>query len=126
MRTPVCVGSPRRATPTAGSVDTVGQLRIDCGRFMARLATGAPQRSLTDLLRSVFRFSRFRAHQQQVCEALVEGHNALLVMPTGAGKSLCYQLPGLARGGTTLVVSPLIALMDDQVNKLVELGLHAA
>lgn len=93
---------------------------------MAKSASGAPQQNLTDLLRSVFRFSRFRAHQEQVCEALVQGNNALLVMPTGAGKSLCYQLPGLARGGTTLVVSPLIALMDDQVNKLVELGLHAA
>lgn len=81
---------------------------------------------MTDLLRSVFRFPRFRAHQEQVCEALVQGNNALLVMPTGAGKSLCYQLPGLARGGTTLVVSPLIALMDDQVNKLVALGLRAA
>ncbi|HSU82486.1 MAG TPA: ATP-dependent DNA helicase RecQ, partial [Thermoanaerobaculia bacterium] len=55
----------------------------------------------------------------------VEGKDVLLVMPTGAGKSLCYQLPGLARGGTTLVVSPLIALMEDQVGKLRELGLRA-
>lgn len=53
------------------------------------------------------------------------GHDLLLVMPTGAGKSLCYQLPGLARGGTTLVVSPLIALMEDQVGKLQQLGLRA-
>jgi DNA topoisomerase-3 len=56
---------------------------------------------------------------------MVEGKDVLLVMPTGAGKSLCYQLPGLARGGTTLVVSPLIALMEDQVAKLRELGLRA-
>lgn len=92
---------------------------------MDKTESASPER-LTELLRSVFRFSRFRAHQQQVCHALVRGENALLVMPTGAGKSLCYQLPGLARGGTTLVVSPLIALMDDQVGKLVSLGLRAA
>src|SRR4029077_12751362 len=60
-----------------------------------------------------------------VCRAVVEARDVLLVMPTGAGKSLCYQLPGLARGGTTLVVSPLIALMEDQVAKLREVGLRA-
>jgi RecQ family ATP-dependent DNA helicase len=93
---------------------------------MANPALRPSKKSLVELLTSVFRFPRFRAHQEQVCEALVRGENALLVMPTGAGKSLCYQLPGLARGGTTLVVSPLIALMDDQVNKLTELGLRSA
>jgi DNA topoisomerase-3 len=60
-----------------------------------------------------------------VCEAATAGHDVLLVMPTGAGKSLCYQLPGLARGGTTLVISPLIALMEDQVARLQSLGLRA-
>jgi DNA topoisomerase-3 len=65
-----------------------------------------------------FGFSKFRPNQEAVCEAVTAGHDALLVMPTGSGKSLCYQLPGLARGGTTLVISPLIALMDDQVHKL--------
>ena len=60
----------------------------------------------------------FRANQEAVCRAVIEGQDVLLVMPTGAGKSLCYQLPGLARGGTTLVISPLIALMEDQVAKL--------
>ncbi|HEX3129534.1 MAG TPA: DNA topoisomerase 3 [Thermoanaerobaculia bacterium] len=77
------------------------------------------------LLKDTFRLPSFRPYQEAVCRAMVEGKDVLLVMPTGAGKSLCYQLPGLARGGTTLVVSPLIALMEDQVAKLRELGLRA-
>ena len=78
--------------------------------------------TLTELLQIAFGFSAFRPNQEAVCEAVTAGKDALLVMPTGSGKSLCYQLPGLARGGTTLVISPLIALMDDQVNKLKERG----
>jgi RecQ family ATP-dependent DNA helicase len=81
---------------------------------------------LTELLRSVFGFSGFRANQLAVCEAAVAGRDLLLVMPTGAGKSLCYQLPAIARGGTALVISPLIALMDDQAQKLTSLGLRVA
>jgi DNA topoisomerase-3 len=81
--------------------------------------------SLEDLLRTTFRLPSFRPYQEAVCRAVVEARDVLLVMPTGAGKSLCYQLPGLARGGTTLVVSPLIALMEDQVAKLREVGLRA-
>jgi DNA topoisomerase-3 len=80
---------------------------------------------LEDLLRTVFRLPGFRPYQEPVCRAVTEGRDALLVMPTGAGKSLCFQLPGIARAGTTLVVSPLIALMEDQVAKLRELGLRA-
>ncbi len=75
------------------------------------------------LLKNTFGFPAFRASQQAVCEAAVGGRDVLLVMPTGAGKSLCYQLPALARGGTALVISPLIALMDDQAHKLTSLGL---
>ncbi len=60
-----------------------------------------------------------------MCRAVEAGRDVLLVMPTGAGKSLCYQLPGLARGGTTLVISPLIALMEDQVGQLLARGLRA-
>src|SRR5271167_1821985 len=81
--------------------------------------------TLRELLLEGFGFSTFRPNQEAVCEAVTGGKDALLVMPTGSGKSLCYQLPGLARGGTTLVISPLIALMDDQVRKLKELGLSA-
>jgi DNA topoisomerase-3 len=73
----------------------------------------------------VFGFAAFRPYQEQVCRTVTEGRDVLLVMPTGAGKSLCFQLPGIARAGTTLVVSPLIALMEDQVAKLCELGLRA-
>jgi DNA topoisomerase-3 len=80
---------------------------------------------LATLLRDRFRLPSFRPHQEAVCRAVVEGQDVLLVMPTGAGKSLCYQLPGLARGGTTIVVSPLIALMEDQAAKLQALGLRA-
>ena len=76
-------------------------------------------------MRTAFRLEAFRPRQEAVCRAVAEGKDVLLVMPTGAGKSLCYQLPGLARGGTTLVVSPLIALMEDQVAKLQALGLRA-
>jgi DNA topoisomerase-3 len=80
---------------------------------------------LIDLLKGSFRLSSFRPYQEEVCREITTGKDVLLVMPTGAGKSLCYQLPGLARAGTTLVVSPLIALMEDQVAKLRELGLRA-
>src|ERR1700741_2196229 len=80
---------------------------------------------LSALLQKTFGFSAFRANQEAVCRAAVDGRDVLLVMPTGAGKSLCYQLPAVARGGTALVISPLIALMDDQSSKLTELGLKA-
>ncbi len=81
---------------------------------------------LTDILNKTFGFTSFRPNQEPVCRAAVEGRDVLLVMPTGSGKSLCYQLPGLARQGTTLVISPLIALMEDQVAKLETLGLAVA
>jgi RecQ family ATP-dependent DNA helicase len=82
--------------------------------------------TLTSLLGSVFGFPAFRANQETVCRAAVAGRDLLLVMPTGSGKSLCYQLPALVRGGTALVISPLIALMEDQAAKLAGLGLKVA
>jgi len=87
--------------------------------------TGPESKRIEELLREAFGFSEFRPYQHQVCQSVVQGHDVLLVMPTGAGKSLCYQLPGIARGGTTLVVSPLISLMEDQVAKLQEQGFRA-
>lgn len=81
---------------------------------------------LGEILRTVFGFAGFRRGQEEVCQAAIAGRDLLLVMPTGAGKSLCYQLPAVARGGTALVISPLIALMEDQASKLDELGLSVA
>ena len=80
---------------------------------------------LLQLLHRRFGWSAFRPHQEVVCRQVTAGRDVLLVMPTGAGKSLCFQLPGLARAGTTLVVSPLIALMEDQTAKLRALGVRA-
>ncbi|MCP4040693.1 MAG: DEAD/DEAH box helicase, partial [Gammaproteobacteria bacterium] len=85
----------------------------------------SPPNRLAEILHSAFRLPAFRPFQEKVCQAVTKGQDVLLVMPTGAGKSLCFQLPGMARSGTTLVVSPLIALMEDQVAKLQELGLKA-
>src|ERR1700691_2296377 len=82
--------------------------------------------ALRELLESVFGFAQFRANQEEVCRAGIAGRDLLLVMPTGAGKSLCYQLPAIARGGTALVISPLISLMEDQAAKLAALGLRVA
>ncbi len=82
--------------------------------------------SLESLLHRGFGFAGFRVNQEAVCRAAIEGKDVLLVMPTGSGKSLCYQLPALARGGTTLVVSPLIALMEDQASKLSAIGFAVA
>ncbi|HTO08499.1 MAG TPA: DNA topoisomerase 3 [Myxococcota bacterium] len=87
--------------------------------------TPTPPDDLLALLQLRFGHPSFRPFQEAVCRAVTSGEDALLVMPTGAGKSLCYQLPGLARGGTTLVISPLIALMDDQVGQLQARGLRA-
>jgi ATP-dependent DNA helicase RecQ len=77
------------------------------------------------LLHSVFGFSEFRPGQEEIVRAVLTGENVLAVMPTGSGKSLCYQLPAIARPGLTLVVSPLIALMRDQVRALAAAGVAA-
>ncbi|MSU91944.1 DNA helicase RecQ [Rhodobacteraceae bacterium 2CG4] len=77
------------------------------------------------LLSSVFGFDSFRPGQQDIVQAVCDGRDVLAIMPTGGGKSLCYQLPALARDGVTLVVSPLIALMRDQVRALREAGVAA-
>ncbi|MGB1207738.1 MAG: DNA helicase RecQ, partial [Paracoccaceae bacterium] len=77
------------------------------------------------LLREVFGFDSFRPGQSDIVQAVTEGHDVLAIMPTGGGKSLCFQLPALLRPGVTLVISPLIALMRDQVRGLREAGVDA-
>src|SRR3954469_20246266 len=79
-----------------------------------------------DLLKQVFGFDHFRGVQEAVVDRVMAGRHTLAVMPTGAGKSLCYQLPALAREGTALVVSPLIALMHDQIRSADGFGIRAA
>ena len=79
-----------------------------------------------DILRNTFGYPSFRGQQQAIVEHLGEGGDALVLMPTGGGKSLCYQIPALLRQGTAIVVSPLIALMQDQVDALREAGVAAA
>jgi ATP-dependent DNA helicase RecQ len=87
----------------------------------AGAATGSPQ----EVLRRVFGFPAFRGLQQEAIDHVLAGGDALVLMPTGGGKSMCYQVPALCRPGTALVVSPLIALMDDQVAALRQLGVAA-
>src|SRR4029077_17697168 len=84
-----------------------------------------PLASARALLHSVFGFNAFRPGQEEIVRAVLDGENVLAVMPTGSGKSLCYQLPAVARSGLTVVVSPLIALMRDQVRALSAAGVAA-
>ncbi len=79
-----------------------------------------------EVLRSVFGYDEFRGDQEQIVEQVVSGGDAVVLMPTGGGKSLCYQVPALVRDGCAVVVSPLIALMSDQVGALRQLGVRAA
>lgn len=79
-----------------------------------------------DVLRKYFGYSAFRKGQEEMVDCLLSGRDALGIMPTGAGKSICYQVPAIMFGGVTIVVSPLISLMKDQVNALVQQGIKAA
>lgn len=101
---------------------------IDTSTVRAMNLLSAPTEgsvSAHQVLRKTFGYETFRPGQRAVIDALTEGSHVLAVMPTGAGKSLCYQIPALLRGGLTLVVSPLIALMEDQVSALRLAGIPA-
>jgi len=76
-------------------------------------------------LKEVFGFDKFRGEQDKIIHSVVEGHNTFVIMPTGAGKSLCYQLPAITLEGTAVVISPLIALMKNQVDQMVAFGINA-
>jgi ATP-dependent DNA helicase RecQ len=103
------------AVPNPGSAGIIPEV----------VAIPAPD-PLLDALRLQFGHAGFRRGQRDVVEAIIDGHDAVVVMPTGGGKSLCYQLPAVLSGGTTLVISPLIALMKDQIDALRARGIDAA
>jgi ATP-dependent DNA helicase RecQ len=88
-------------------------------------STLADTAQLADALRTHFGYDTFRGRQEDVVREIIEGRDAFVIMPTGAGKSLCYQLPALLQKGTALVISPLIALMKNQVDQLSALGIEA-
>src|SRR5579875_1982785 len=85
----------------------------------------APRSGLRTKLREHFGFRQFRPGQERVVRSVLSGRDTLAMMPTGSGKSLCFQLPGLVMEGSTVVISPLIALMKDQTEALAEKGIRA-
>src|SRR5207248_2803310 len=88
-------------------------------------ATGPDLSDAMQLLRRVFGYDSFRGAQQEIIDHVTGGGDALVLMPTGGGKSLCYQIPALVRPGVGVVISPLIALMQDQVDALRNVGVRA-
>ncbi|MDQ6971537.1 MAG: DNA helicase RecQ [Mariprofundaceae bacterium] len=89
------------------------------------LPTDPTMQQARHILKSTFGYDDFRHHQADIIEALIAGQDVLTLMPTGGGKSICYQIPALIRAGTAIVISPLIALMQDQVDALKQLGIRA-
>ncbi|HXF29045.1 MAG TPA: DEAD/DEAH box helicase [Chlamydiales bacterium] len=81
--------------------------------------------NLEEHLKKWFGYNTFRAFQKEIVEATLQGKDVMAILPTGAGKSLCYQLPALLMQGTCIVVSPLISLMQDQVSQLIKNGIQA-
>ena len=88
--------------------------------------SGGEERTPLGVLRDIFGFDGFRGQQLAIIEHVIAGGDAVVLMPTGGGKSLCYQVPALLRAGLGVVVSPLIALMKDQVDALRQAGVRAA
>lgn len=121
------VGAPTAAggpADRAAAVPGEAAGRAEAADGGAALASG-PGSAATDVLRRVFGYDAFRGQQGEIIEHVIGGGDALVLMPTGGGKSLCYQIPALVREGVGVVVSPLIALMQDQVDALRALGVRA-
>lgn len=105
---------------------TLDSIHGDTAADLSALPADGEPSAAEAVLHSVFGFQSFRDGQKQVIDWVIDGRNVLAVMPTGAGKSLCYQVPALVRGGLCIVVSPLVALMQDQVMALRAQGVRAA
>ncbi|HEY6797395.1 MAG TPA: DNA helicase RecQ [Kineosporiaceae bacterium] len=118
---PSAAPPPSAAAPSA---DPASSMARSPGPSADGPCDDAADRAL-DVLRRVFGYPGFRGQQQAVIDHVIGGGDALVLMPTGGGKSLCYQIPALVRGGTGVVVSPLIALMQNQVDALQALGVRA-
>ncbi len=107
----------------------IGALKPLIDENMKAINTAGPdacQRTPEEILASVFGYSSFRGEQKKIIESVIAGQSCCVLMPTGSGKSICYQIPALCREGVGIIVSPLIALMQDQVTALKELGVRAA
>src|SRR5580698_10354909 len=114
-----------RRRPEAFSRETVALLKTIAREVAARPSPTVSGPPPIEILQNVFGYPSFRAGQQEIIDAILGGRDCVGIMPTGAGKSLTYQIPARVLGGTTLVVSPLIALMKDQVDAMTEVGLRA-
>jgi ATP-dependent DNA helicase RecQ len=117
-----------RVLPSAGSLGLDARAKKSV-QAVSQVGRGNQEPSMDrarEILEQVFGYKSFRSHQAKIVETLIEGNDALVLMPTGGGKSLCYQIPALVRPGTGIVVSPLIALMQDQVDALQAVGVRAA
>ena len=99
--------------------------KITCSHRKITACSTAMDRAL-EILRNTFGYDEFRQNQADIIQTLLEGDDALALMPTGGGKSLCYQIPAICRHGTGIIISPLIALMQDQVSALKQLGIASA
>jgi ATP-dependent DNA helicase RecQ len=113
-----------RARPALFGPETVSLLRGEAGR-LRDAARADTDRQAADVLHTLFGYPGFRAGQLEIIRAVLDGRDCLGIMPTGAGKSITYQIPARLLGGLTLVVSPLISLMKDQVDAMSEVGIRA-